>query len=618
MLTWSGRRIRPFHVNIAFGGWLYRINMNKKICLLFCLAILFLAAFVQSSQAGPGDEAFNAANKEFKALLADESRAGRRDSWESLAAKFLKIQKNNSKAEVAPRALHMYARCLEELGLRSRRKSDFQNACKSFAEVAAKYPKHSWADDALLRKAVIERDYLKDPAAARKTLEKLLAKFKNGDMRGKAQTMLDEIKSGKSAPSPEGQKDRSDSGGRAAEQGGGQSSGQSSASAAEDKDGVLRSITVRASNAKAKVEIELTSGGNYLYGYLPGNRDAGRPAYLVLEFENSRKAEDVKTTVSVPKGPVKQVRTTNQNGAGSREDFTRVELTLSQECEYTFSSTKNPPALLVDLAASGKSGQSRSGGGTYGGGTPGSGSSGGSGGGGKSGQAAVNEQLGLGMKTIMVDAGHGGKDPGAAGNGIKESILVLKLAKMVGSKLKSKGFNVLYTRDSDKFISLEKRSETANNRKVDMFLSLHVNANTDKSIWGVEAYYLDVARSKGAVRVAARENAVTEKEIGELQIILTDLLLNSKTSESKELAGLMVRSMDRSIKNGGYPVRDNGVRSAPFYVLMGARMPSVLVEIGYCTNASEAKRLLSDKYLDCLSDGIVDGIVSYRRKLNGN
>ena len=222
------------------------------------------------------------------------------------------------------------------------------------------------------------------------------------------------------------------------------------------------------------------------------------------------------------------------------------------------------------------------------------------------------------MKTIMVDAGHGGKDPGAASNGIKESLLVLKLAKMVGTKLKNKGFNVLYTRDSDKFISLENRSERANNRKVDMFLSLHVNANTDKSIWGVEAYYLDVARSKGAVRVAARENAVTEKEIGELQVILTDLLLNSKTGESKELAGLMVRSMDRSIKNGGYPVRDNGVRSAPFYVLMGARMPSVLVEIGYCTNPAEAKRLLSDKYLDSLSDGIVNGIVSYRNKLNGN
>lgn len=516
--------------------------------------------------------------------------------------------------------MFMHARCMEELGLRSRRKSDFQTACKYFAETAAKYPKHSWADDALLRKAVIERDHLKDQATARKTLEELLAKFKNGDMRGKAQTMLDELKSGQGvsqAGSGQAQK-----GAQASTQNDGADNDRSaeqpvsSKGGTEDESGILRSITVRASSAKSQIEIELTSGGNFLYGYLSGNKSAGQSPYLVLEFEDSRKADDVKTTVTVPKGPVSQVRTTNQKGDGSRAPFTRVELALSQDCSYTFSSKNNPPTLIVELVAGGNPGDKRAGGGSYGGGArEGAGTAARSGG--KSEQAAVNEQLGLAMKTIMVDAGHGGKDPGAAGNGIKESILVMKLAKLVGAKLKNKGFNVLYTRDSGKFISLEKRSEMANNRKVDMFLSLHVNANADKGIWGVEAYYLDVARSKGAVRVAARENAVTEKEIGELQVILTDLLLNSKTSESKEMAGMMVRSMDKAVKNGGYPVRDNGVRSAPFYVLMGARMPSVLVEIGYCTNAAEAKRLLSDKYLECLSDGIVDGIVAYRRKLNG-
>ena len=589
--------------------------MNKKICLLLFWVFLFWGGAVDHSFAGPGDDAFNAANKEFKALLADEQRAGRRDNWENLANKFLKIQKNNSKAEVAPRAMFMHARCMEELGLRSRRNSDFQTACKYFAETAAKYPKHSWADDALLRKAVIERDYLKNPAAARKTLEELLAKFKNGDMRGKAQAMSAELKSGKTTPqsgSAAGQKEEQLS----AEGKGSASQSTSSGAAATDGPGILRSITVRASSAKSQIEIELTSGGNFLYGYIPGNKSAGQPPHLVLEFEDSRKADDVRTTVAVPKGPVSQVRTTNQKGDGGRAPFTRVELALSQDCAYTFNSKNNPPTLTVELAAGGNPGDKRAGGGSYGGGARESaGSSGRSSGKGE--QAAVNEQLGLAMKTIMVDAGHGGKDPGAAGNGIKESTLVLKLAKLVGTKLKNKGFNVLYTRESDKFISLEKRSEMANNRKVDMFLSLHVNANADSGIWGVEAYYLDVARSKGAVRVAARENAVTEKEIGELQVILTDLLLNSKTSESKEMAGMMVRSMDRAVKSGGYPVRDNGVRSAPFYVLMGARMPSVLVEIGYCTNAAEAKRLLSNKYLESLSDGIVDGIVAYRRKLNG-
>jgi N-acetylmuramoyl-L-alanine amidase len=330
------------------------------------------------------------------------------------------------------------------------------------------------------------------------------------------------------------------------------------------------------------------------------------------------------------------VRTTNHKGGGARAAFTRVELTLSQECSYTFSSQMNPPALLIELIAGGKSVASRAGGGSYGGGASGTTTSSGaatsaaSGGGasggatsgaissgGTSSQPAVSDPQRLGMKTIMVDPGHGGKDPGTAHNGIKESTLVLKLAKMVGAKLKSKGFNVLYTRESDKYISLQKRSEMANTQRADMFLSLHVNGNEDSQIWGVEAYYLDVARSRGAMRVAARENAVTEKEIAELQVILADLLLNTKTGESKELAALMLRNMDRSLKGAGYPVRNNGVRSAPFYVLMGVHMPSVLVEVGYATNAAEAKRLLSDKYLNTLADGIVSGIVAYRNKLNG-
>ncbi len=585
----------------------------KRIFLFFCLTIFLFGMFCGGAKAASSSESFETANKEFKALLSDNALAGRRDSWENLAAKFAKIQKDSGKGDLAPRAQFMYARCMEELGLRSRAKADFRAACESFANVASKYTKSSLADDALLRKAVIERDYLKTPDAAQKTLEKLLAEFKNGDMRGKAKVMLGELKDGAGVEASSASAQKAPD-----------SSKMVPLTTAPEADGerILRSITVRASSSKAQVEIELNRGGGYLYGYSPGKSSAGQAPYLILEFEDSRKAADVATMVSVPKGPVNGVRTTDVGGGASRAAFTRVELLLSRDCAYTFTSQANPARLVVDVAFGG-AGSKRAGGGSYGGG------------GGEKSVAARNEdddidvgggkpmsaeaagQLGLNLKTIMVDAGHGGKDPGAAGNGIKESALVFKLGKLVGAKLKAKGFNVLYTRSRENFISLEKRSELANSNKVDMFLSLHVNANADSGIWGVEAYYLDVARSKGAVRVAARENAVTEKEIGELQVILTDLLLNSKTGESKALAALMVKSMDRSIKAGGYPVRDNGVRSAPFYVLMGARMPSVLVEIGYCTNPGEAKRLLSDKYLDSLSDGIVSGIVAYRNKLRG-
>jgi N-acetylmuramoyl-L-alanine amidase len=157
----------------------------------------------------------------------------------------------------------------------------------------------------------------------------------------------------------------------------------------------------------------------------------------------------------------------------------------------------------------------------------------------------------------------------------------------------------------------------ANVKKADLFLSVHINANRSSKIHGFETYYLNLARSASAVRVAARENAVSEKRISDLQFILTDLMLNSKMQESKDLAELIQGNVIGTVKGKyGYPTRDNGVRSAPFYVLMGAKMPSVLMELGYCTNDAEARRLKSDNYLNRMADGIVAGVVAYKKKIN--
>ena len=288
---------------------------RKSFFTLACLTFFLIGLWAGNASSLPGEDAFDTANGEFKDLLTDKAKAGRRDSWENLGAKFLKIQKNNSKAEIAPKAIFMYARCMEELGLRSRSKADFRAACQSFADTATKYPKHSWADDALLRKAAIERDYLKDPAAAQKTLKGLLAKFKNGDMRGKAQAMLNELKSGNDPP----QAAEGDAGaGKNASNAPGAS--QRGSPAGDDANGVrtLRSITVRASASKAQVEIELSRSGRYLCGYSRGKAGGGQMPYLVLEFEDSHKADDVRTVVSVPKGPIKEVRTTEMPGGGKQ------------------------------------------------------------------------------------------------------------------------------------------------------------------------------------------------------------------------------------------------------------------------------------------------------------
>ncbi|SHN59928.1 N-acetylmuramoyl-L-alanine amidase [Desulfovibrio litoralis] len=225
------------------------------------------------------------------------------------------------------------------------------------------------------------------------------------------------------------------------------------------------------------------------------------------------------------------------------------------------------------------------------------------------------EQLGLDIKTIMIDAGHGGKDPGAVGNGLTEKKIVLNMAKKLGEKLTKMGFKVVYSRDKDVFIPLQKRPMFANSKKVDLFVSLHINANPDSQVSGIETYYLDVASNSGAIKVAARENGVSIGKISDLQAILADFMLGSKLSESRDIAKLVLENMKTSVRGGNLKVSDNGVRSAPFYVLMGAKMPAVLVEAGYLTNSNDLELLKNDLYLQKITDGIANAIMIYKKNI---
>ncbi|MDL2316157.1 N-acetylmuramoyl-L-alanine amidase [Desulfovibrio sp. OttesenSCG-928-A18] len=230
-------------------------------------------------------------------------------------------------------------------------------------------------------------------------------------------------------------------------------------------------------------------------------------------------------------------------------------------------------------------------------------------------ESAVMEKLGLTVRTIMIDAGHGGKDPGAMAGGISEHIFTLAMARRVGALLEKRGFTVLYTRTSNVFISLQDRPDMANNQKADLFISIHVNANTVPSVRGMETYYLDTARQQDAVLVAARENAVSVQNISDLQVILTDLMLSSKLEESRHLARCVHRGILKRLRGAKLSVIDNGVKSAPFYVLMGARMPAILVEFGYVTNDTDAANLKKEAYLQKQAEGLVDGIIQYKTEL---
>ncbi|MBI4850152.1 MAG: N-acetylmuramoyl-L-alanine amidase [Nitrospirae bacterium] len=221
------------------------------------------------------------------------------------------------------------------------------------------------------------------------------------------------------------------------------------------------------------------------------------------------------------------------------------------------------------------------------------------------------------VKTIVIDPGHGGDDPGAVGpTGLMEKDIVLDVGKKLGDILASKqGIEVIYTRDKDVFIPLNERTEIANSQKADLFISVHANASPRRNAKGIETYFLNWTNDAEAMRVAARENKISfrkmEKMQGDLQMILQDLARKNKNEESMRLASSVQNSMVNTLKEDYGKVEDHGVKYAFFYVLVGAEMPSILVEISFISNREEEKRLSKDHYKDKLAEAIAQGINSY-------
>ncbi|MBM9537247.1 N-acetylmuramoyl-L-alanine amidase [Desulfobulbus alkaliphilus] len=225
-------------------------------------------------------------------------------------------------------------------------------------------------------------------------------------------------------------------------------------------------------------------------------------------------------------------------------------------------------------------------------------------------EISLAQQLGLGIRKIVIDPGHGGKDPGAMAFGVKEKEVVLKVSQKMARILEDNfGYEAVLTRSSDIYIPLEERTAIANTEKADLFVSIHVNAHPDKTIGGVETYFLNLATDAHAMRVAARENATSTHNIGEMQDILSTLMNNSKIDESSRLAQFIQNHLASGL--GTYQPYDHGVKQAPFYVLIGAEMPAVLVEISFITNPIEAELLQTDSYLQAIAAQIANGIAAY-------
>ena len=235
------------------------------------------------------------------------------------------------------------------------------------------------------------------------------------------------------------------------------------------------------------------------------------------------------------------------------------------------------------------------------------------------GDRSLIRALGLKIGRIVIDPGHGGHDTGTIGpNGLEEKDLVLEVGKRLGKLLETRlGAEVVYTRKDDTFIPLETRTAIANQRRADLFVSIHANSSEDQSARGVETYYLNFTSSPEALEVAARENAVSEKSIYELQDLVKKIALKEKIEESREFAGDVQESLHDGLASKSPGIRDRGVKKAPFIVLIGANMPSILAEISFVSNPGDEKRLETSEYRQKIAESLYRGIAKYVNGLSG-
>ena len=232
------------------------------------------------------------------------------------------------------------------------------------------------------------------------------------------------------------------------------------------------------------------------------------------------------------------------------------------------------------------------------------------------GDLSLGRQLGLGVSRIVIDPGHGGYDPGAQTGELTESALVLDVARRLEARLNADtGIEVVLTRRRDAYLPLRARTELANRVGADLFLSIHANAGKDRRARGIETYYLDLATDPNSQTVAARENAASGEGMHDLPQLVRSITMHNKLDESRDLAEMVQRNLIRGVRKLHPEAQDLGVKRAPFVVLIGANMPSVLAEISFLTNQADAAFLATDAYRDRIADALLQSILEYQQTL---
>jgi len=337
------------------------------------------------------------------------------------------------------------------------------------------------------------------------------------------------------------------------------------------------------STTYTRVVIDLDRDARYEADFLPADPQNGLPPRIFLDIVGAAISEEiVRNPLEVKDGLLRDVR-----AGRNRQEVVRVVLDLERESGYRVFDLSDPSRIIVDIDAKGETDLP----------VPGPKSS--------------REKI-----LVMLDPGHGGKDPGAVGpTGLMEKDIVLTIGRLVRERLSSDDrFAVRMTRDTDIFIPLEERTARANQARADIFVSLHINSSRNRRAEGISTYVLSHASDREALELAARENGVSVKKLSAVKFIIDDLSTYGRKKESLRLAKSVNDSIVRNVRRLHGPVQNLGLKQAPFYVLVGARMTAVLVETSFISNRKEEARLRTRGYLETIADSVVEAILFYGEK----
>jgi N-acetylmuramoyl-L-alanine amidase len=518
-------------------------------------------------------------------LKNEPAKQKSRQGWLNCIAHYQRVYKNFPESPWAPAGMYRTAELYLELNRLSLRSSDKVEAVDLLKRIQGHYPKSAYTEKAshLLKKIAVEE------AKKNKTGRKTSLKKETFKAQGAAVIAV-------VSPAPKSEPKRSKQ----------EPKTEPEAPASHSTDTRVTGLRFWSNPEYTRVVIDAESNRPFIHHLLKRDPSINKPQRLYVDVKGSRLGKDVPKHTTINDDLLIQAR------AGQYTPHTvRVVIDIKAFDNYKVFSLNDPFRLVIDVWAKENDGkvavaQSKS-------------------------QSkipvttnnilssAITKQLALGVHKIVIDPGHGGKDPGAPGylKNVWEKDIVLAISKRLAARMRDRlKCDIILTRSTDTYLTLEERTAIANTKRADLFISLHCNAALSRKAYGIETYFLNLATDDEAIAVAARENATSRKNISDLESILNDLMKNAKINESSRLAGKVQTSIYSGLKRKYSNIKNLGVKQAPFYVLLGARMPSILVETSFLSNKRECQRLVSPAYQEELCEAIIDGVERYIKETN--